>query len=262
MADESLVKTDGVSIESLLQSGITSKADIAVMEKLFTMRNTLKAEKDKEAFYRALANFQSETSAVPKSKPVKYNTQSSGTVDYHYAPIESIVESVKGALEKNGFSYTLKTEQTDTKITVTCEAHHESGHTESTSLTVPMSTGTKMNAIQQIGSAITYAKRYAFCNAFGIMTADEDTDCIEAEIVKPETKQETQKPPLAPLSDADKAIYDEYYLMLDTAEKETMKKEFNIITKQDYYDKVPFESIKIQLKMKKEVLAKMAEDKK
>jgi hypothetical protein len=51
-----------------------------------------------------------------------------------------------------------------------------------------MSTGEKMNAIQQIGTAITYAKRYTFCNAFGIMTADEDTDCVEAEIIKQEAK--------------------------------------------------------------------------
>ena len=191
MADESLVKTDGVNVESLINNGIKSKADIAVMEKLFAMRNQLKAEKDKEAFYRALAKFQSETPAVPKSKAVKYDTKTGGKVDYHYAPIEIIVDTVKGALEKNGFSYTLKTEQTDTKITVTCEAHHESGHTESTSLTVPMSTGEKMNAIQQIGTAITYAKRYTFCNAFGIMTEDEDTDCVEAEIVKEEKPKET-----------------------------------------------------------------------
>ena len=33
-----------------------------------------------------------------------------------------------------------------------------------------------MSAIQRRGSSNTYAKRYAFCNGFGIMTADEDTD--------------------------------------------------------------------------------------
>ena len=57
-------------------------------------------------------------------------------------------------------------------------------------------------------------------------------------------------------------IYDEYYLALDVAEKDAIKKEFNILTKQDYYDKIPFESIKTQLNMKKEFLAKMAEEKK
>jgi hypothetical protein len=46
------------------------------------------------------------------------------------------------------------------------------------------------------------------------------------------------------------------------AEKDAIKKEFNILTKQDYYDKIPFESIKTQLNMKKEFLAKMAEEKK
>ena len=35
-----------------------------------------------------------------------------------------------------------------------------------------------MNAPQQTAATMTYAKRYAFCNAFGIMTGDEDTDAV------------------------------------------------------------------------------------
>jgi len=33
-----------------------------------------------------------------------------------------------------------------------------------------------MNDAQKIASALTYSKRYAFCNATGIMTGDEDQD--------------------------------------------------------------------------------------
>src|SRR3990167_3791525 len=33
-----------------------------------------------------------------------------------------------------------------------------------------------MNAAQKVASALTYAKRYAFCNAFGILTGDADDD--------------------------------------------------------------------------------------
>lgn len=191
------IETKPVNIESLISMAITQKLPVETMEKFLIMAKEVKQMYAKEQFYKALAKFQSETPAVEKSKKVKYDTKTGGRVDYHYAPIEVIVDAVKSGLEKNGFSYTLKTEQTETKITVTCEAHHVAGHTESTSLTVPMSTGDKMNAIQQIGAAITYAKRYSFCNAFGIMTADEDNDSnvIEGEVVKePAPKTADPKP--------------------------------------------------------------------
>jgi hypothetical protein len=34
-----------------------------------------------------------------------------------------------------------------------------------------------MSPQQKYGAAMTYATRYAFCAAFGIRTADRDTDC-------------------------------------------------------------------------------------
>jgi hypothetical protein len=34
------------------------------------------------------------------------------------------------------------------------------------------------SANQDYASALTFAKRYAFCNAFGIMTGDADTDAV------------------------------------------------------------------------------------
>ena len=41
-----------------------------------------------------------------------------------------------------------------------------------------------MNTPQKFASALTYAKRYAFCNAFGILTADEDDDTAKTFEVK------------------------------------------------------------------------------
>jgi hypothetical protein len=38
-----------------------------------------------------------------------------------------------------------------------------------------------MTAQQMVGSARTFAMRYAFCNAFGILTGDEDTDARKIE---------------------------------------------------------------------------------
>ena len=170
---------DTYGTESLISQAIQQGANIDVMERLMVMREKIKAERAKEDFFLALSKFQSEITAVPKIKEVDFPSKNGGRVKYSYAPIEAIIDHVKAGLRDNGFSYTLKTEQTDKMITVTCEAHHGGGHTEKTSLSVPMQGNEKMNVIQQIGAAITYAKRYAFCNAFGIMTGDEDTDAVD-----------------------------------------------------------------------------------
>jgi hypothetical protein len=41
---------------------------------------------------------------------------------------------------------------------------------------IDIDTSSKMNISQRDGAANSYGKRYAFCNAFGILTGDEDTD--------------------------------------------------------------------------------------
>ena len=73
-----------------------------------------------------------------------------------------------------------------------CEAHHVLGHTEETQLIVPIDFSSYMNEIQKVASAVTYGKRYAFCDAFGIMTGDEDDDSIIAgEVEQKEIKKES-----------------------------------------------------------------------
>ena len=60
------------------------------------------------------------------------------------------------------------------KIIVT--AAHVAGHKESTEFTAPVDKDAYMTEPQKWSSAATFAKRNAFCNAFGILTGDEDTD--------------------------------------------------------------------------------------
>ena len=62
-------------------------------------------------------------------------------------------------------------------VKVVCIVKHSAGHSESTSIQVPFGTKTNvMSAPQVVASSITFASRYAFKNAFGIMTGDEDND--------------------------------------------------------------------------------------
>lgn len=158
--------------EDLIARAIDKGVDVATMERLLAMRAQLRAEAAREAYYSALSAFQKECPAVVKSKVVndKY-----GKFRYRYAPLEEILKQVGPLLSAHGFSYTLDTEQANGQLTAICRTHHIGGHSESTKISVPVS-GDFMSAQQLVGSARTYACRYAFCGGFGIMTADEDDD--------------------------------------------------------------------------------------
>ncbi len=160
-------------IETLLQSAVDKGVPVETMERLLAMRRDLKAEQAKEAFGQAMADFQAQCPVIEKKKLVK----DGGRELYRYAPIEDIVEQVKPILGRNGLSYAFQTEMTPTHVKVTCIAKHVFGHSESTSVEFPLSTRTGiMSAPQQVAATTTFGKRYAFCNAFGIMTGEADID--------------------------------------------------------------------------------------
>ena len=161
---------------SLIQRAIDKGLPLESLERLLAMRRELKAEWAKEQFFRSLATFQKVCPTILKSSNVDFTNKKGYRTRYKYASMDEIVEKVKDLLEANGFSYTIKTEQTKDEVTAICEAHHIEGHTEVTRFSIPVDHESYMNDAQKVASAMTYSKRYALCNAFGIMTGDPDDD--------------------------------------------------------------------------------------
>ena len=162
-----------IDFQTLVARAIDKSLPVETMERLLAMVEKQKAAWAKEQFFKALSRFQSVCPAVSKTHDV-YDKH--GKYRYSFAALEDIVETVKVPLEANGLSYTIKTEQTDKEVAAICIAHHVDGHEEQTRFAVPIDHDAYMNAAQKVASALTYAKRYAFNNAFGIMTAEDDDD--------------------------------------------------------------------------------------
>lgn len=164
-----------LSAENLIGQAIKNKVSVETMERLLAMRKELKQEYAKEQFDKAMATFQSLCPVIKKDKAG--GKTYGGEVAYYYAPLESIVFQVKHLLQDNGFSYAVQTETNDDNVKVSCIVKHTAGHSETSNVSVPLGAGTKvMSAPQIVASALTFAKRYAFCNAFGILTGDDDND--------------------------------------------------------------------------------------
>jgi hypothetical protein len=160
--------------ETLISQAITAKADVGTMERLLAMRKTLKDEWAKEQFDKAMAAFQSECPIIKKTKTVKTK---SGEKAYSYAPLEQDVIQVKPLLIKYGFSYSFLTETKEKTVKATCIAKHKDGHSEPSSMEVPNGNKTAVMSDSQVtAAAISFAKRYAFLNVFGIIVGDEDNE--------------------------------------------------------------------------------------
>lgn len=165
-----------LSIEAVIQNAITNNVPVETMERLLAMRRELKQEAAKESYDRAMAQFQSDCPTIVKTKEVKNDN---GQVVYKYAPIESIVSQVQPYLQKHGFSFATGMELKEKGVKVWCKVTHELGHSEISEMEVPFGAKTRMMSDTQVTAAAqTFAKRYAFCNAFGILTGDEDTDAV------------------------------------------------------------------------------------
>jgi hypothetical protein len=174
--------------EALIAKAIDKKVSVETMERLLIMRRELKAEWAKTEFDKAMAAFQAECPMIKKTKGVRTDT---GDLAYKYAPLEAIVDQVKDILRNHGFSYCV--DQPEAKpgyIKVALTVKHTSGHSEVTCVELPLGNKTRIMSQTQVeAAALTFAKRYAFCNAFGILTGDDDTDA------KPASNNHANTPP-------------------------------------------------------------------
>lgn len=177
--------------EVLIAQAIDKGVSVETMERLLAMRRELKAEQAKEAFDADMATFQAKCPTIKKTKSVRTKA---GIVAYSYAPLESIVEQVKSLLCEHNFSYAVNTETSEGKVKAICAAKHKLGHSESSSIELPFGNKTDiMSQTQVVAAALTFAKRYAFCNVFGILTGDEDNDAVKTETNKAPAKDAFEK---------------------------------------------------------------------
>ena len=118
-----------------------------------------------------------------------------------YVPLENVVEAIIESASKNGLSFTQFPSSDEAgNVTVGTLVMHSSGEWIEYD---PIKMKPVKNDPQSIGSAITYAKRYALSAIFGI-TSDQDDDGNEATQTK---KQAPAKKKDEPVISVEKANY-------------------------------------------------------
>lgn len=155
----------------LLALAVQKDLDLDKLERLMELQERWQKQQAKEAFFAALAKFQSTVPRIPRRKQGH---------NYKYAPLEDIDETIRPAMLECQLTkrWEIGDEKVDGQdiIRVTCFITHVAGHSETTTLSgLPDTSGSK-NAIQSRGSTVAYLQRYTLIGALGLSTADEDID--------------------------------------------------------------------------------------
>lgn len=139
------------------------------------MYTPIDASKSIASLAKSLAAFQAEV-----KQPLK--DANNPFFNSKYVPLESVVEAITAVAPKHGLSFTQwATTDISGRVLVHTMMLHESGENivfDPIAMT-PESNKAGIVTPQSIGSAITYAKRYALSAVFGI-TSDQDDDGNEA----------------------------------------------------------------------------------
>lgn len=146
------------------------------LERLLEMQERISAKAAKEAFDAALAEMQTELPVISARGEI---LNKAGGVQSKYAKWEDVNDALRPVLSAHGFALSFRTHVDGDRIIVTGILSHNGGHREETSLPLPADHSGSKNAVQAIGSAVSYGKRYtafALLNITSRAGGDADDD--------------------------------------------------------------------------------------
>lgn len=119
----------------------------------------------------ALVAFQSSAPVINKNRTAKIPTKNGGSYSYKYADLADVWEAIRGPLAECGLAVTQELTGGSNGYTgIKTTVWHEGGGRISSTVEVD----TKGRSPQEIGSQITYFKRYALAAALGLSTEEDD----------------------------------------------------------------------------------------
>lgn len=175
----------------------------------------------KDASFDLQAQFNSSFCSAQMEMDHAFKDSKNPHLKNRYASLSSVIDAIKGPLNRCGISFSQQVHgwrtfpQTDGVLVhvveLTTVLRHKNGFIDETPITVPVKPKGAIPDAQEIGSAVTYARRYALQALCGISAEDDDGESASA-----------------PVSTASQKVSDESQKML-TQMEDTYKKYLNNI---------------------------------
>ncbi len=214
MEEQAKYETEGKALvasspTAILQLAIGKDYPPEFLSKMMDLQERFERNEARKAYVVAMAAFKASPPEIEKDKKVSYKA-GAGTTEYHHASLANVTRKINDGLSKHGLSASWTTKQDNGHVTVTCKITHCMGHSEETSLTASPDTSGSKNAIQAIGSTISYLERYTVLALTGLATSDMDDDGQTTEIEYLSQDQQTEITDLMLETDANEKKFLEY----------------------------------------------------
>lgn len=180
--------TNSLNPLELIQTALSTGQSSESLEKLMDLQERWQKNEAEKEFNLALSEFAQKSPKILKDSVVSFG---SGKTSYKHATLSNVVSAIQPVMSELGLSHRWKTSQNEHGISVECIITHKSGHSESTSLTAPSDNSGSKNAIQAIGSTVTYLQRYTLLSALGLAVFEDD-DAVGYERTYISDKQVTE----------------------------------------------------------------------
>lgn len=136
----------------------------------------------------ALAKAQAMFRPIKKDKTAKVRMKSGGEYSYNYADLSSVIDATIEGRTVNGLSVTQLPMFQGEHFILRTELMHVSGETKSCDWPLPA----PHTPAQEMGSALTYARRYSMSAILGVASEDDDDGAAGNE-ARPGQRQQTAK---------------------------------------------------------------------
>src|SRR5690348_10635456 len=169
-------QSESAAILSVIERAASNPdVNIDKMERLWAMHRQ-SVERQAQADYNtALSEMQDELPAVAERGAAKVQ----GQTRYTFALWEDINTAIKPVLKKHGFALSFRTDFTD-GVAVTGVLSHKGGHSEQTTIKLPVDSSGSKNAVQAVASSVSYGKRYTAGALLNLTSHGEDDDGFAA----------------------------------------------------------------------------------
>lgn len=168
----------GASLLEVISKAARDPAvDIDKMERLLQMQERAEERYAEVAFAEAFADLQPKLPIITMNGQIVHNNK----VISEFSDWPNINKAITPILFEHGFGLSFKPASADNgKVGVTAILRHRLGHTDEATVELPADSSGAKNAVQGVGSSLTYGKRYAGVLILNLTIEGEDDDASSA----------------------------------------------------------------------------------